>query len=130
MFEKPPPREIQDIINFPNNPDYQFESIKFYNRVMEKAEQLKKKYKKNHPKPIKYQVGEKILIRNRELPSTLEGIMKKLLLLYTGPYVITKNNDNNTYEIMNPITKKIKGTYNQESIKKYHDETPSPIIND
>ena len=49
---------------------------------------------------------------------------------YTGPYVITKNNNNNTYEIMNPITKKIKGTYNQESIKKYHDETPSPIINE
>ena len=82
MFEKPPPREIQDIINFPINPEYQFESIKFYNRVMEKAEQQKKKYKKNHPKPINYQVGERILIRNRELPSTLEGKMKKLFYLY------------------------------------------------
>ena len=59
MFEKPPPREIQDIINFPNNPDYQFEGVKFYNRVMEKAEQQKKKYTKNHPKAIKYQVGKK-----------------------------------------------------------------------
>ena len=67
---------------------------------MEKAEMKKRKYEKNNPKPIKYQVGEKILIRNRELPSTLEGITKKLLLLlYTGPYVITKNNNNNTYEI-------------------------------
>ena len=113
MFERLPPREIQDIINFPTNPEYQFENVKFYNRIMEKAEMKKKKYERNNPKPIKYQIGEKILIRNRELPSTLEGITKKLLLLYTGPYVITKNNNNNTYEIMNPITKKIKGTYNQ-----------------
>ena len=34
---------------------------------MEKAEQKKNKYEKNNPKPINYQVGEKILIRNREL---------------------------------------------------------------
>ena len=81
MFKRLPPREIQDIINFPNNPEYQFETVKFYNRVMEKAEMKKRKYEKNNPKPIKYQVGEKILIRNREVPSTLEGITKKLLLL-------------------------------------------------
>ena len=51
----------------------------------------------------------------------IQNWTKKLLLLYTGPYVITKYNNNNTYEIMNPITKRIKGTYNQESIKKYNE---------
>ena len=58
MFERAPHREIQDIINLPTDPE---------------------------PKPIKYQVGEKVLIKNRELPSTTEGIPKKLLLLYVGP---------------------------------------------
>ena len=57
-----------------------------------------------------------------ELPSTLEGIAKKLLLLYIGPYVITKDNGNNTYEISNITTKKIKGVYNQASIKKFYEE--------
>ena len=47
--------------------------------------------------------------RNRELPNTLEGISKKLLLLYIGPYTITKYNNNNTYELTDPISKKIKG---------------------
>ena len=89
MYEKPPPREIGDIINFPNHQDYQFDRIKFYNRIVEKTEKLKKKYQENQPHAITYKIGEKVLLRNCELPSTMEGITKKLLLLYTGPYVIT-----------------------------------------
>ena len=55
----------------------------------------------------------------------MEGITKKLLLLYTGPYISIKDRSNNTYEIMDPITKKTKGTYNQASLKKYYEETKS-----
>ena len=66
-----------------------------------------------------YEVGDRVLIKNRELPSTVEGIAKKLLLLFTGSYTVTKNNLNNTYELQDPITKKIKGTYNQASMKRY-----------
>ena len=123
MFEKPPPREINDIINFPNNPTYQFERAKFYNRILEKTELQKKKYLKNQPKAIKYHIGEKVVVRNRELPSTVQGITKKLLVLYTGPYLITKDNDNNTYEFTNPVNNKIKGTYNQVSLRKYHEQS-------
>ena len=71
---------------------------------------------------ISYEVGEKALLKNRELPSTLEGITKKLLLLYTGPYQIIKNNNNNTYVLKDINSNKIKGTYNQLSIKKYIEE--------
>ena len=92
MYEKPPPREIRDIINFPNHQVYQFDSVKFYNRVVEKPEKQRKKYQQNQQNVVKYQIGEKVLMRNRELPNTMEGITKKLLLLYTGPYVITKDN--------------------------------------
>ena len=40
--------------------------------------------------------------------------------LYVGPYVITKDNENNTYEITDPINKRVRGTYNQTSLKKYY----------
>ena len=73
---------------------------------MEKIEKQKTKYSQNQTKIINYHLGEKVLIKNRELPSTFEGIAKKLLLLYVGPYIITKDNGNNTYEVSNPITKK------------------------
>ena len=71
MFERPPPREIKEIISFPSEPEYQFEGTKFYNRVLEKTEQQRKKYIQSQPKAIKYKVGEKVLVRNRELPSTI-----------------------------------------------------------
>ena len=71
MFERPPPREIKEIINFPDEPAYQFERAKFYNKVLEKTEQQRKKYVKSQPKAIKYEVGEKVLVKNRELPSAI-----------------------------------------------------------
>lgn len=73
----------------------------------------------NCDKAIKFKIGDQVLLKNRELPSTVEGITKKLLLLYTGPYTITKdnNNNNNTYEVTDHIRNKVKGTYNQASIK-------------
>ena len=77
MFERPPPREIKEIITFPREPEYHFEGTKFYNKELEKTEKQRKKYVQSQPKAIKYKVGEKVLIRNRELPSTIQGITKK-----------------------------------------------------
>ena len=56
----------------------------------------------------RYNVGEKVLIRNRQQPRSIEGIAKKLLLLYTGLYVINKDNGNNTYVIVYQSTNQIK----------------------
>ena len=53
-----------------------------------------------------------MLLKNRHLPSSAEGIAKKLLLLYTGPYSITRDKGNNTYELTIPETNKVKGVYN------------------
>ena len=120
-FEKPPPREICDIIQFPQSQEYQFDRIHFHNKIMEKLEQRKSKYQQRVPvKIIQYNVGDQVLLKNRELPSTMEGITKKLLVLYIGPYTITKDHKNNTYEITDTISKKAKGTYNQASLKKYY----------
>ena len=68
----------------------------------------------------RYLVGDKVLLKNRELPSAMGGIAKKLLLLYTGPYTVNRVNGNNTYEIVDPHTLKKKGTYNQSSMKRYY----------
>ena len=121
MFGRKRPREIQELIDFPTNPEDPYDENKCYNRIMEKIEKQKTKYSQNQTKIIKYNEGEKVLIKNRELPSTFEGIAKKLLLLYIGPYVITKDNGNNKYEISNITTKKIMGVYNHVSIKKFYE---------
>ena len=51
----------------------------------------------------------------------MEVITKKLLLLYTGPYIINKDNQNNTHELMDPGSKLIKRTYNQIELKRFYD---------
>ena len=124
MYGKPPPRAIEELVNFPANPEYQFDNARFYSKIAEQVEKKKEKYHKIQPKAIRYHEGEKVLIRNRELPSSREGITKKLLLLYNGPYIIVKDNHNNTYVVSEIMTKRIKGTYNQSSLKKYYEAVP------
>ena len=118
MFSKPPPREITDIIKFPEGPEEELNLTRVYNRILHKIELRRRKQDKTGRHIIKYEVGEKILIKNRQQPSGAEGIAKKLLLLYNGPFLISKDNQNNTYVIIEPNTNKIKGTYNQTEIKK------------
>ena len=89
--------------------------MKFDNKVAEDQEKRQAKYQKAIGRVITYKEGEKVLLKNSELPSTLEGITKKLLLLCTGPYVITRANNNNTYELNDIILEKIKGVYNPVS---------------
>ena len=74
MFERRPPREIIELIEFPPGDDYTFDQVKFYNKTVERAEKMREKYKKQQPKIIQYKMGELVLLKNRELPSTLEGI--------------------------------------------------------
>ena len=50
------------------------------------------------------------------------GIARKLLLLYTGPYLVNKVKGNNTYEIKSITNNKIKGVYNKTEMKIYYEE--------
>lgn len=88
---------------------------------MERIERRRNKYTEEQKKAPSYQIGEKVLVRNRELPSTPDGITKKLLLLYTEAHLVSKNNGNNTYEITDIRTRKVKGNYNQASLKRYYE---------
>ena len=63
MYEKPPPREIQDIIEFPTSQEYKFNRIRFYNKLAEDQERRKNKYQKAIKKIISYEVGEKVLLK-------------------------------------------------------------------
>ena len=68
MFEQRPPREITEIINFPQGSKYEFNKVKFYNNAVERAEKLRLKYKKSRPKIITYEVGDKALLKKQRTP--------------------------------------------------------------
>ena len=94
---------------------------RLYNRIHHQTELRRKRQNKKGIHAIRYHVDEKVLIRNRQQPSSAEGIAKKLLLLYTGPYIISKDNGNNTYVIGYPSTNRVKATYNQTEIKTFYE---------
>ena len=55
--------------------------------------------------------------------------MKKLLLLYHGPFVVIKDNSNNTYVLASLSNNKVKGTYNVSEMKKYFEWCKKQEIN-
>ena len=120
IFNQSPPREITSLIQFPPMEKEDLAITTIYNRVLHKAELRKKREEKHKTKIIKYNLGEKVLIKNRQLPSSVEGIAKKLLLLYRGPFIITQDKGNNTYELTTPGTNQVKRVFNHAEIKKFY----------
>ena len=91
MYNKPPPREITQIIQFPPRKQEELAITDVYNRVLHKAELRRRRDERNKVRIIKYNVVDKVLIKNRQLPSSIEEIARKLLLLYHGPCIITQD---------------------------------------
>ena len=71
MFEKPPPREIISLVNFPPGERVEYNKMKMHNRLLHKAELLYKKETGKKKRINPYKVGDKVLIKNRQLPSSI-----------------------------------------------------------
>ena len=52
MFEKPPPREITDIIKFPQSQEYQINKFQFHDKIIEKIEERRRKYQNKTPQKL------------------------------------------------------------------------------
>lgn len=67
-----------------------------------------------------YKIGDEVLLKNRELLCSIEGIARKLLLLYTSSYIVTAVKGLKTCEISDKVTKMRKGVYNYTEINIYN----------
>ena len=63
MFNRPPPREIISLIEFPFMEEKELAIIEIHNRVLHKAELQKKKEERDNNKILKYYMGEKVLLK-------------------------------------------------------------------
>jgi len=69
--------------------------------------------------PIKFNVGDRILIRSHRLSSMAEKVIRKFFLLFEGPYVIVGIKAQNAYTVEDPNTKIIRGTFNVIHLRTY-----------
>ena len=66
MFDRPPPREITSLINFPPGERLEFNKIEMHNRLLHKAELQHKRDTKKKKRIDTYQIGDKVLIKNKQ----------------------------------------------------------------
>lgn len=66
-----------------------------------------------------YQVGDLVLLRTNPVSDAAAGLAQKFALLYEGPLKISSLPHPNVYELVDPQTGKIKGTYNTANLRPY-----------
>lgn len=120
MHNAPTPRLITKFIPFPDQTDDSNHIMDIHSRLLYKAAMRKKRQDKTKFVATPYQEGDLVLLKNHQVASTSDSITKKLLLIYIGPYVVAKNNLNNTYLIKHVESNKVKGTYNYNQLKPYY----------
>ena len=119
MHKKRPPRIIESLVDFTwfTQPQKGIQVI-MESRVKVKAEERARRQYKKRYKQVNYQIGELVLVRNRQLPSSKKKLMRKLFLCYVGPYIIDTVNNNNTV-VIKYQDGKVKGTYNINQLRPY-----------
>ena len=81
MFDKTPPREITSLINFPPGERVEFDQVEMHNRVLHKVELQQKRDQVKKRRLDTYQMGDKVLIKNRQLPSSIAVSYTHLILI-------------------------------------------------
>jgi hypothetical protein len=70
-------------------------------------------------KPCMFKVGDEVLVRTHHQSSAVDKRIHKFFLLYEGPFVITNIKKCNAYEVYDPDTNRIRGTFNVIFLRKY-----------
>ncbi|CAH1724058.1 unnamed protein product [Aphis gossypii] len=106
------------LINFPTNiPEVETKiMIKTARARMKKVSQQRNQNMDQGKKFIKYQVNQQVLVREHRLSSAEDKEIRKLFLLYRGPYYIKEVRENNTIVVQegqNMVT------YNVRNVRPY-----------
>lgn len=118
MFGKKGENIFKKLIHFPKiNFDYNRILQLVRDKTRDKIKQRKLKFDKKCT-AVKYEIGDKVLIKTHFLSDKLGKKIKKFFHLYEGPYVIVGIKMDNAYVLEDLATREIKGTYNVRQLRK------------
>ena len=87
-----------------------------YRRIKEKGEKRAKKH--NEEVQLKFNIGDKVLVKTNLLSDLSNKITAKFCELYGGPYVVKELKRGATYVLANPNnTESIRGVFNTRQLK-------------
>lgn len=114
-----PGQEIKRIISFPGQPDETTKVVLIREKLLSKAEAGQKKQRNTTKKYTKFEVGQSVWLKANNMSSAEDGEIKKLFLLYEGPYRIKDIAGHNAYTLENTADGSIRGVFNVVSLKPH-----------
>lgn len=120
LFQRPEPNFLNDIINFPiQNTPIHIDYHRITNQKLIKAALQREKYYNKKIMPVKFEIGQLVLLKSHKLSNAPERITKKFHYLFDGPYVITQLFGNNTAELFDQKKQCLVGVHNFKNMKPY-----------
>lgn len=111
---------LENIIQFPQNRQLDYprciELVR--EKIRSKAEKRKQKFD-SKIRPIKFEIGDKVLVKTHHLSNKFNKKIKKYFLLFTGPYIVNEIKMENAYRLREIDSDRIVGTYNVTQLKKF-----------
>lgn len=90
------------------------------------AERRKRKHDQRE-RPTSFEIGTNVLIRAHRLSSAVDRQIGKFFLLYEGQFTFIRRNNQNAYTVVDPISKRVHGTYNVIHLRQYRSPDSTPI---
>lgn len=119
-FGKKPKDEIMNIINFPESSLLTKDA-----KIILAKERLQRNFNKRlenqrTPSRILLNVGDLVLLHIPKQSDAIKKVTRKFFHLYYVPYLISKDYNNGSFELMDPVNRERRiGVYNRVSLKKY-----------
>jgi hypothetical protein len=82
---------------------------------------LQRQERTRRRRPIKFQKGDKVLVKALRVSNLQNGICAKLMPIFEGPYRVNTENGVNSYELAHIETGNIRGIFNIHDIYQYHE---------
>lgn len=114
----PPDQTLRKVIEFPEEKRKNLEvRLELAKRKLQSREEKNKI--KNNKNLTEFKVGDTVWVKANPISSKVDGEVKKLFMIYEGPYKIGKQISENAFQLQT-LHNKIKGTYNRMHLKHYY----------
>lgn len=119
-FGKKPKDQIMEIINFPNSIDVSRDAKIILAKARLKHNFDQRAKGQRTPSKISVTVGDLVLLHIPKQSDALKKLTKKFFHLYYGPYLVAKDFNNGSYELIDPANHERRiGIHNRANLKKY-----------
>lgn len=126
-----PPDVLQEWINFPNNPTKtQLQYREIVRRLRKKLSITHKTRRRKHNRTHRITIltpGSLVLLRNTQRTDHSSNVMRKLTLIFTGPYRVKRQIYINVYSLEDLVGNPI-GNFNIKRMKLYTNVSDSSVL--